>query len=211
MHLLWLTSIIGISLLHLQLSQCNDLELLSVGAVGRTHKNIVGNSSSGANGNDLTAISINNSMQGTIFTGVGTTSKAITSDDDSGETIIGSAVKNVAELSDRGIRTSESLLPPATFPVQSTSQDGIPTGTIYRGLKHTKAYGHQYGHPLSGLANLGIIIPSNKGANMEYYTRTAGIGGRKVYSKLDSDSSPIDKANVSGSNVGHSTYMNAAI
>ncbi|XP_053959773.1 protein Wnt-4 [Anastrepha ludens] len=209
MHLLWLISIIGLSLLHLQLSHCNDLELLGISVSGSKNGNMVGNSgifnsNLATNGHDLTGMNMNNSMLSTILSGGGTTSKAITTRTSFGETIIGSAANFEADRG--GVKIGDSGLPSATVPELINGQDGIPTGP-YRGLKHTKAHGQQYGHALAGLANLGIIIPSKKEANGGDYARTVESLGRKIYTKGDYDNTPMGTTNISGSNGGQSTYL----
>ncbi|XP_004519435.1 protein Wnt-4 [Ceratitis capitata] len=190
MHLLWIISILGISLLHLQLINCNDLELH--GILGNKNENIVGNkgvfnSNSGLNGNDLVSINISNSMLGTIYPGSGAANRAQSAEANFGESIIGETVSTGAGLADRGsLKPGDSEVTQAVVPGLGSSYDGINTGQ-HRGHKQMKAYGQQYGHALAGLSNLGIIIPKSKGPYDEDFSRIGGVGGRKIHSKVDTD------------------------
>ncbi|XP_054082562.1 uncharacterized protein LOC105220193 isoform X2 [Zeugodacus cucurbitae] len=209
MHLLWLISSIGLSLLHLQLTQCNDLELLRIGIAGSKNENKVGNNgqfngNSGLNGNDLASINTNNTMMATVFNGGITTSKDIIIDTNFGDTNMGVSVNSETGLGDHGsIKIGESELPLSAVPGLGHNPDLIPTGQ-FRGYKQIKSYGQQYGHALAGLANLGIIIP--KGSNNEDFSRNNG-GGRKMQTKVDSEINLMDPTNISGSNGGQNSYL----
>ncbi|XP_067622460.1 protein Wnt-4 isoform X2 [Eurosta solidaginis] len=94
-------------------------------------------------------------------------------------------------------------LPTDVIPGLIKDQNGTSRNP-YKGLKQTKAHGQQYGHALSGLVNLGIILPSNRATNAESYVRS---GGRVIHSKFDSGINTKDTTNVSGSNEEQSAYQ----
>lgn len=210
MHLLWLISSMGLSLLHLQLTQCNELELLRIGIAGSKNENNMGNngkvnSNSGVNGNDLASINTNNSMLGTTFNGEGTTSKDISTDSNFGEKNTEVSVNFGTGLGDqRSIKIGDSDLPLAAVPGLGHNTDFISTGQ-FRGHKQIKSYGQQYGHALAGLENLGIIIPNRKGYNHEDFSRNSG--SRKMQTKVDSEINLMDPTNISGSSGGQNTYL----
>nr|XP_036215148.1 uncharacterized protein LOC106621794 [Bactrocera oleae]XP_036215149.1 uncharacterized protein LOC106621794 [Bactrocera oleae] len=209
MHLLWLISSMGLSLLHLQLIQCNDIELLKTGIAGNKNENSVGNNdhfnnNSGVNVNDLASINTNNSMLGTIFSGGGTTSKDINTDNNFGKANTGVSVNFETGLGDQGSIKIDSDLPLAAVSGLGHDTDFISTGQ-FRGHKQIKSYGQQYGHALAGLANLGIIIPKSKGSNLEDFARNSG--SRKMQTKIESEINLMDSTNISGSNGGQNTYL----
>ncbi|XP_049318554.1 protein Wnt-4 [Bactrocera dorsalis] len=209
MHLLWLISSMGLSLLRLQLTQCNDIEKLRIGIAGNQNENSVGNNgqlntNSGINRNDLALINTNNSMLGTILSGGGTTNKDVNDDNSFGETNTGVSVNFETGLSDKGSIKGDSDFPLAAVPGLGHNTDFISTGQ-FRGHKQIKPYGQQYGHALAGLTNLGIIIPKSKGSNLEDFARNSG--SRKMQTKVDSEINLMDSTNISGSNGGQNTYL----
>ncbi|XP_037958635.1 protein Wnt-4 [Teleopsis dalmanni] len=147
MHLLWLITIATVSVLHLQLINCDDLAILT-NIVGNT--NIKNEQHLSDSINTITGLHVNSSLINSILNSGNNNDRSV-----GGAVNLGSVVNNGNNGMSSNVGLSDIQRSTTAFTTLASSGGKSGDGGSLTVTAH--------GHPLAGLTELGIIVPRNPG------------------------------------------------